>query len=191
MANGADRLTDVSTFYEAPPEVITQLRAIDPVTELVYVGKGRWWLGRVDPHTPAVEAGRQDLLRCQHEGALWPTLRKAMLKSQGFKRVLLWDVNPRTHQWEGLTRIYNEASWGHWIAQFRLQDWVYRHWPNSDSAWNRLMLRHEMGMMDTKLQQKISQVLDMVHADRKIILKRVRREKFFTGLGGLLKRRAS
>lgn len=187
----SDRLTDVSTFYEAPPEVIAQFRAIDPLTELVHVGKDRWWLGRVDPATPARLAGEVELLRCQQEGVMWPTLRKAMLQAQGFRRVLLWDVNARTHEWEQLTRIYNEASWGHWIAQFRLQEWVYRHWPNSDAAWNRLMLRHEMGMMDTKLKKKIAQVLDMVHADRKIILKRVRREKFFTGLGGLLKRRAS
>ena len=184
------RLTDVSTFYEAPPEVTAQFRAIDPAIELIYTGKGRWWVGRVQHNTLSVAAGQREMMRCQWEGATWPTLRKSMLQAQGFRRVLLWDVDPRTKQWEQLTRIYNEASWGHWLAQYRLQDWLYRHHPNSDAAWMRLLMRHEMGQVDDVLQRKIAQVLDMVHADRKIILKRVRREKFFTGLGGILKRRA-
>ena len=47
-----------------------------------------------------------------------------------------------------------------------------------------------MGATDKGLQEKINQVLDFVHAERKQILKRVRKERFFTGLGGILKRRA-
>lgn len=34
---------------EAPPAILARLREVCPTTHLVYVGDGRWWLGRVWP----------------------------------------------------------------------------------------------------------------------------------------------
>ena len=39
-----------------PPEVVEQLREVDPRAELIYVGKGRWMLGTVRPHDNELHA---------------------------------------------------------------------------------------------------------------------------------------
>jgi hypothetical protein len=184
------RLTDVPTSLEPCPDVVRGFREVDPRTELIYIGKGKWWVGIVHSDIPLIRAGEEEMAQIQASGgAPWTGIRLAWLKMRGFRRVLLHTVLP-DKSWGGLTRIHNEMSWGHWLSRFRLQDYIYRHHTNSDASWHRLLLRNELGMMDNALQEKISTILDMVHADRKIILKRVRKEKFFTGLGGFLKRRA-
>lgn len=178
------------TSLEAPPEVVRGFREVDPRAELIYIGAGKWWVGLVYPDIPLIHAGREGLVEIQSDGgAPWPSHRLEWLKMRGFRRVLLHTVLP-DRSWGGLTRIHNEMSWGHWLARFRLQDWIYRHHTNSDASWHRLLLRNELGMMDDALQEKINKILDMVQAERRQILKRVRKERFFTGLGGILKRRA-
>lgn len=184
------RLTDVPTSLEAPPEVVRGFREIDPRAELIYIGKGKWWLGLVNTDIPLVHAGREEMVQIQAEGgAPWASHRLAWLKMAGFRRVLLHCVLP-DNSWGQLVTLHNETSWGHFQARFRLQDYIYRNYPTSDASWHRLMMRHELGAMDTGLQKKIAQILDFVQAERKQILKRVRKEKFFSGLGGILKRRA-
>lgn len=39
----------VGVEREAPPLLVRDLRAIEPTAELVYMGDGTWWLGRVHP----------------------------------------------------------------------------------------------------------------------------------------------
>lgn len=44
-------LVDFPQAREAPADLVRRLRALDPTTDLIYAGDGRWWLGRVRPNS--------------------------------------------------------------------------------------------------------------------------------------------
>lgn len=47
----------VGVEREAPTDLLHRLRVIDPTAELVYMGRGVWWLGRVVPNRVLRSAG--------------------------------------------------------------------------------------------------------------------------------------
>lgn len=47
----------VGTERFAPPTLLQRLRAIEPASELVYLGDGEWWLGRWAPNPVLREVG--------------------------------------------------------------------------------------------------------------------------------------
>lgn len=173
------RLLDVSVAREAPPEVVAELRSIDPRVDVVYIGKGKWWTGMVYSNIQLIHMGRDSLLRIQAEGgASWPTLRLAQLKSQGFRMVKLLDVDAAGN-WVELARWPRDPHWGRVVNAFRRQDWIFRHFPNSDAAWLRLMLRHELGQETAAETAAVSRALDMVHADRKSLMRVIKGNRLF------------
>lgn len=184
------RLTDVPLELDAPPEQVRAFREVDPRTELIYIGRGKWWVGLVYENIPLIRAGEEELARIKAEGATWPTKRLAMLKAAGWRRVILWDVDRTTNDWVSMTRP-GISGWGKMLLQYRRQNEVYLKYPDSDAAYRRLMLRHTMGMSDSKLQRAIERLLGIVQAEKSAIMGRLRGRKMFVGLGGFLKRRAS
>lgn len=73
---------------------------MDERAEVVYVGQGRWWVGRVKPASPRRVAGRRLALRVREgdgfswseegygSGDRWPDLRQGLLMAQGFGLVV-------------------------------------------------------------------------------------------------------
>ena len=160
------RLVDVCTSRVAPDHVLRELRSIDERAELVYVQRGKWWLGLVYENIITIQWGRAELCRIKDEGgASWPTLRLAQLKSQGFRRIIL----PR-ERWP------TEPMWAFIVWWFRKQDWTFRHIPNSDTGWDKAFERHEKAMTnddDVAIVQK--RILDLVHAERHDLMRRIQR----------------
>lgn len=183
-----ERLTTVATELEAPPEVVRAFREVDPRAELIYIGKGKWWVGLVYEDIPLIHIGRRELENIKKQGgASWPTVRMAQLKAEGFRRVILWDIDKRTKEWRPLTRVEGEDGWGKLLERFRIQNDLYLKYPDTNEAHKRLMLADELGGMDEGLRKKIALVLEVFHAKKGEIWKRMKGRKVFTGLGGILK----
>lgn len=181
----------MATERDAPSEWVRAFRAVDPRTELIYVGHGKWWVGIVYEDIPLIHIGREELAGIRRAGgASWATERLARLKAAGFRRVLLWDVDPVTRDWVGLTTPKGENGWGRMLEIYRIQNDIYLKYPDSTAAHKRLMLRHNLGMTDQKMQSAIDKILEMYRAEKGEIWKRLRGHKIFTGLGGIVKRRA-
>lgn len=88
-----ERLIDVPAFRDPSPELLRRLRALDARAEVVYVGEGRWWVGRVKTDSARRATGRRMALAIQKGDALygpsrWPELRQALLMAQGFGLVV-------------------------------------------------------------------------------------------------------
>jgi hypothetical protein len=49
----------VPTTREAPADLVRSLRALDPKLELVYLGWGKWILGRVNPSDESIRIARE------------------------------------------------------------------------------------------------------------------------------------
>lgn len=92
-----ERLIDIPGQVREPsPDLLRRLREIEPRAEVLYVGAGRWWLGRVKTESARCHAGRQMAARIREGdghplkedwspvGGRWAALRQALLMSQGF-----------------------------------------------------------------------------------------------------------
>ncbi|MDZ7418782.1 MAG: hypothetical protein ONB52_21875 [candidate division KSB1 bacterium] len=82
------RLIDLpEPLWRPSEELLKRLRSIDPLVEVVYVGQGRYWLGRVKSDSARRLTGVRMLTRLNDGDGLevtWPELRQAILMSQGF-----------------------------------------------------------------------------------------------------------
>ncbi len=155
----------------APDHVLRELREIEPRCELVYIGRGKWWLGLVDPqlHGAVVQAGyRLGEVIWEEGGATWPTLRLMQLKVQGFRKVRL-----------PLERWPAEPLWAFVVFWFRKQDWSYRHLPNSDSGWDREFKTHAPESNPGE-GSAVKKLLDITHAERRTIMRRMQRSPLVT-----------
>lgn len=54
-------LVDFAPVRETPPELLRQLRAVDPNIDLLAVTEKTWWLGSVNPNIYRYEAGEKIL----------------------------------------------------------------------------------------------------------------------------------
>lgn len=86
------RRFDLPAMFDAPAAVLRDLHAIDPLADLLYVGRGHWLLGAwVDPSTiPDGGAERRAAGIAQVTDARrlaivdWPYLRSGLLAAHGF-----------------------------------------------------------------------------------------------------------
>jgi hypothetical protein len=89
-----DRLIDLPAVRDPSPGLLHRLRAIDWRAEALYVGEGRWWVGRVKTDSARRPVGRRMVVAIQAGDGLpnepgtpsdrWPELRQALLMAQGF-----------------------------------------------------------------------------------------------------------
>lgn len=164
-----ERLVDVYGSYSAPDHVMADLRAIDPRTELVYVQRGKWWLGLVYTNIPLIHDGRRELCRIKDEGgAPWVGLRLALLKSQGFRRVIL------PHE-----RWSREPLWAFMVHWFRKQDWIYRHMSTSVIGEKSEFNRHVAAMDGSNNTEGVrNRIVDLLHSDRRSLFRHVQGNPF-------------
>lgn len=82
------RFVDVPVLRETPPDLLRRLRELDARAECVYLGTGRWWVGRVKPNSPRRADGRQLALRVMEGdgfgGNRMAERRQGLLMAQGF-----------------------------------------------------------------------------------------------------------
>jgi len=92
-----ERLIDVPALRDPSPDLLRRLREIDPRAEVIYVGNGRWWVGRVKANSPRRAIGRRMALAIRNgdghpwrigDRDRWPELRQALLMAQGFGLVV-------------------------------------------------------------------------------------------------------
>ncbi len=89
-----DRLIDVPAVRDPSPGLLHRLRQMDARAEVLYVGAGRWWVGRVKRDSARRPVGRQMVVAIQAGDGFpdepgkpsdrWPEFRQALLMSQGF-----------------------------------------------------------------------------------------------------------
>lgn len=78
----------VPVLRETSPDLLRRLRELDDRAECVYLGAGRWWIGRVKPDSPRRAQGRQLVDRVMTNdgfgGNRMAELRQGLLMAQGF-----------------------------------------------------------------------------------------------------------
>jgi hypothetical protein len=136
-------LVDIPQSRDFPSALRSQLRAIDPVAEVVYVGDGRWLLGRVVWSSERNRKGTR-LLRWEHTMKVDPdpdNLRVGRLAQQGFGTIAEYRI-----QGEPDARI---------VHDFRLRDWLYLNDPEgtfkdrlADSCGDTAAAAHEAKVLD-------------------------------------------
>lgn len=85
----------------APTAVRQRLRNIEPAAELIYVGNGKWWVGRMEPHTDLARAGQQKVraanrLTAQREVSPETAMlyRVGRLQQEGFRMLAEYEGDP-------------------------------------------------------------------------------------------------
>lgn len=120
-----------------PPEVVDGLREVDPTAELIYVGKGRWLLGSVQPDRErrklAVRAMAAYRTVLDHtapaagshvEGAGTPLQLDA--KTRAELRYRLWRKKLQLQGFRDITLFRQEPD-SAVVDAFRMMDWFHRH----------------------------------------------------------------
>jgi len=114
------RLIDIPGQVREPSaDLLRRLRDIDPRAEVLYVGEGRWWVGRVKPAPERRARGRRMILRARDEDwfgvephEYWVTLRQGLLMAQGFGLVV-----DMTIQGEPDARLVQEFELAMWVER--------------------------------------------------------------------------
>ena len=88
-----ERLIDIPESREPSPSLLLRLRQMDLRAEVVYVGNGVWWVGRVKPESPRRISARRQILSLREPDGFpdterLPELRQARLQEQGFGLVV-------------------------------------------------------------------------------------------------------
>lgn len=138
------RLVNIPESRTAPKEVIQRLREIDPAAELVYMGGGRWRLGRVVPSRDRTRKGTLLLMwesRMPAEKQDGTNLRIGRLAQQGFGSIAEYQV-----QGEPGAQI---------VEDFRLRDFNFR--TNSEATF-QARLAESAG--DTAAIEKENRIMD-------------------------------
>lgn len=159
------RLIDVSTSLVAPDLVVRELRTIDSRAELLYIGRGKWWLGLVYDSIPLMESGKAELDRIAEAGTevSWATIRLSHLKRLGFRRVIM----PR-ERWP------REPMWRFMIEWFRRSDFCFRHIPDSDQGWEDAFKPHERAMTNADaVEEAKKRLVEYVHQEKQSLMRRV------------------
>jgi len=149
-----DRLIDLPELREPPPALLAQLREIDPLAELIYVGEGEWWLGVVKPNTFRRAQGDALLGREWRKSVKdWQQLRYGQLMRQGFAFCGTWVI-----EGEPDGRIVND---------FRESTWLWAH--DRDRVEDTLLEKPER----VRQQNTRSMMKDKLHADARSIYRHV------------------
>ena len=89
-----ERLIDIPETREPSLDLLRRLRELDSRAEVVYVGNGMWYVGRVKPDAPRRIIARREILNIKESDGFpdeerWLKLRQALLKEQGFGVVVM------------------------------------------------------------------------------------------------------
>ena len=164
----ADRLIDFPEEPEVAPDyVFEQLREIDARAEVICIGNGIWWAGRVKPLSERVQRGHQQLLTYEKLGwekkdpLRWPKIRNSILMTQGFGIVC-------KHRF-GL----GEKHWSALIEDFR-----FRIWHEREHRDGTVEMREEIEglVVDDMTSRARARIVDRYEADRAYIFKRKLRQ---------------
>lgn len=149
---------------EAPPEVLKQLREVDPRVKLLYMGEGSWQLGVVHEDVSVRQAATGRLAR------LWPH-RDSL---DAHRRIEI--LREQREGFVGLHIVPEEEMWnGKLVADFRRADWQARH-----ELTEVMAERAEATDMNTGLQRRIAVLRDFITSEGKSIHRRtLRRSKGF------------
>ncbi|HEY9428656.1 MAG TPA: hypothetical protein VIR34_15975, partial [Gemmatimonadaceae bacterium] len=125
----APALADVPRIREAPEEVLSALREIDPAATLLYHGRGKWGL-----YVYAPDAKRQGEARVRLDAlnrATAPTLSATAPEKRAQKERLLagvYAVTDRVRQGFQLVKVFEQNDADSRIVEwFRQADWKYRN----------------------------------------------------------------
>lgn len=108
----------------APDPVLRGLRVIDPTAELIYLGHGRWLLGRVVPHEPIRKAGERLAASCHRATKNRNTASRSLAQSD-YDRNLLAQLRLRGFQPTTEYRVYGEPT-GAIVRDQEVMDFLYR-----------------------------------------------------------------
>jgi len=88
------RLVDIpGQIREPSADLLGRLRRLDPQVDVLYLGAGRWWMGRVRSNSARRPVGRSWALRVREgdgfpfDEGRWDALRHALLLSQGWSPI--------------------------------------------------------------------------------------------------------
>jgi hypothetical protein len=152
------------TIAQAPPEILTALREIDPKADLVCVGDGFWWLGVREPNPAAVEALAKEVRGDQHGAVRLQQDREQYREEAGFRL-----TNPTAGTRFAMLQVmadgfkpihlYECERPGYEIVQdFRLRDHNWRTRP--DEAFEEMRDAHVS--LDAANDRKTGVLLDFV-----------------------------
>lgn len=157
------RFIDIPVERETPETVLSRLREVDPMAELVYTGNGWWWLGVVKPNAPRCLVARKTLQFWADQGIEheWPIVRMELLKEQGFGLVA-------KIRGEGA----GDPDWGAVIEDFRMCDWIYRHWGSPNEEVQRQI--QESGALDDEMRLRArAATIERLQADERYLFSRL------------------
>lgn len=139
------QLTDFPTPREAPRDIVRALRDVDETAELLYLGEGKWVLGRVRPTPERFEGGKR-LLRQAWELAQkggmteerwYKRIRSARLTMQGFAKFGMYEFKGDP-DWR-IVRDFREALW--WFRNDKWSDEFNKRADEADFGASRAAMK--------------------------------------------------
>lgn len=114
----------VGVEREAPRDVLRGLRVIDPTAELIYLGTGRWLLGRVVSSAPIRAAGERLAASCTRATKTRNTASRT-LTPEDYDRHLMAQLRLRGFQPTTEYRVCGEPT-GAIVRDQEVMDFLYR-----------------------------------------------------------------
>lgn len=137
------RLVTVPEEREPPTWLLAGLRLVDPGAEVVYIGRGDWWVGVVA--TPNRHRRRFGLRLLRRQRGKWrpdPALvRQALLALQGFSVIATYTGDPT----------------GAWIDDFARRDHEWRYQSNLSQYH---LAEKELDEEPARIQAAASRIVD-------------------------------
>ncbi len=156
------RYIDIPVEKEVPEWVIGHLREIHPMTELLYVDNGWWWVGIVKPEAPAREAARTALDRMPADTP-WPIKRRWLLQEQGFALCGKYRFGDEGPEWSAI------------VEDFRFADFVWTNWGTPNETIRAQI--DESGVLDDEIRLKArAATVERLKADERYLFSRLIRQ---------------
>lgn len=135
-----DSLVQFPALRTAPEHVVRGLREIDPTTELVYFGRGRWILGSVRPNVDVRAQAERILDRAYKLAAFAANNPRFKVNPSNIRR-LLGRIDFAYLGTQGFRCIHEYRIQGApdlaLVEDFRRADWMYHN--TSDEEFERLL----------------------------------------------------
>ena len=163
-----------------PPEVVAQLREVDPRAELIYVGKGRWMLGTVrhdrELYVKAVRAVGAYLTVLLHatpmakshvDGGPQLEINRKTLAELNFR---LWKKLLQLRGFKVVCVFRQNMPDSHFAEAFRAGDWIWKHKEAADRM-EKEQTDEAEGITD--LEERQASVVDYLQAEGRSLHRRV------------------
>lgn len=167
-----------------PPEVVAQLREVDPRAELIYVGKGRWMLGTVRHdrllYVKAVRAVGAYLTvltyavreaKSHVDGGPDLELTRANLKELNFR---LWKKLLQLQGFKVVCTFRQNMPDSTFAEAFRAGDWI---WKNKEAADRVEAEQTAQAEGTTDLEERQSRVQDFMQSEGRSLHRRAFRHR--------------